>query len=507
MKKYILALDEGTTSTRAILFDRRGNIVSKSQKEFAQRYPAPGWVEHDASEIYASQYAVMTEAVISAGIDPEEIGAIGITNQRETTVVWNKSTGRPVYNAIVWQCRRTLDFCEKLKNEGYEARIREKTGLPIDAYFSASKIRWILDHVSGAREAAERGELLFGTMDTWLVWNLTKGRVHATDLTNASRTMLYNIHTGEWDDELLQLFDIPRAMLPEVRMSADDYGTVNLLGADIPIGGVAGDQQAALFGQACFDEGDAKNTYGTGCFLLMNTGNKPCPNEEGLIVTLAATEKGRPREYALEGSVFVGGAVIQWVRDEMELIRHSEDSAYFAQKTTDNGGVYVVPAFVGLGAPYWNMRAKGIVTGLTRGSGKNHIIRAALESVAYQTNDILSAMKKAVGTPMRTLKADGGASKNPFLMKFQADISDIRVQRFTDAEATALGAAFLAGLSTGMWKDRGELSLLGRESDTIEPSMPEETRKKNLAGWKKAVRTAIYLSEIEAENSEEFSES
>ena len=499
MKKYILALDEGTTSTRAILFDRRGNIVSQSQKEFAQRYPAPGWVEHDASEIYASQYAVMTEAVISAGIDPNEIGAIGMTNQRETTVVWNKSTGRPVYNAIVWQCRRTLDFCEKLKAEGFEARIREKTGLPIDAYFSASKIRWILDHVGGAREAAERGELLFGTMDTWLVWNLTKGSVHATDLTNASRTMLYNIHTGEWDDELLSIFDIPRAMLPEVRMSADDYGSVNLLGADIPIGGVAGDQQAALFGQACFDEGDAKNTYGTGCFLLMNTGNKPCPNEEGLIVTLAATEKGRPREYALEGSVFVGGAVVQWVRDEMELIRHSEDSAYFAQKTADNGGVYVVPAFVGLGAPYWNMRAKGIITGLTRGSGKNHIIRAALESVAYQTNDILNAMQNAVGTPMRMLKADGGASKNPFLMKFQADISDIRVQRFRDAEATALGAAFLAGLSTGMWKDRGELALLARESDIIEPSMPEETRKKNLTGGKKAVRTAIYLSEIEAE--------
>ena len=499
MKKYILALDEGTTSTRAILFDRRGNIVSQSQKEFAQRYPAPGWVEHDASEIYASQYAVMTEAVISAGIDPNEIGAIGMTNQRETTVVWNKATGRPVYNAIVWQCRRTLDFCEKLKNEGFEARIREKTGLPIDAYFSASKIRWILDHVSGAREAAERGELLFGTMDTWLVWNLTKGSVHATDLTNASRTMLYNIHTGEWDDELLSIFDSPRARLPEVRMSADDYGSVNLLGADIPIGGVAGDQQAALFGQACFDEGDAKNTYGTGCFLLMNTGNKPCPNEEGLIVTLAATERGRPREYALEGSVFVGGAVVQWVRDEMELIRHSEDSAYFAQKTADNGGVYVVPAFVGLGAPYWNMRAKGIITGLTRGSGKNHIIRAALESVAYQTNDILNAMQNAVGTPMRMLKADGGASKNPFLMKFQADISDIRVQRFRDAEATALGAAFLAGLSTGMWKDRGELALLARESDIIEPSMPEETRKKNLTGWKKAVRTAIYLSEIEAE--------
>ena len=500
MKRYILALDEGTTSTRAILFDRRGNIVSQSQKEFTQRYPAPGWVEHDASEIYASQYAVMTEAVISAGISPEEIGAIGITNQRETTVVWNKHTGRPVCNAIVWQCRRTLDFCEKLKAEGLEAWIREKTGLPIDAYFSASKIRWILENVAGAREAAERGELLFGTMDTWLVWNLTKGKVHATDLTNASRTMLYNIRTGEWDEELLQLFGIPRAMLPEVRMSADDYGNVNLLGADIPICGVAGDQQAALFGQACFETGDAKNTYGTGCFLLMNTGNKPCPNEEGLIVTPAATEKGRPREYALEGSVFVGGAVIQWVRDEMELIRHSEDSAYFAQKTADNGGVYVVPAFVGLGAPYWNMRAKGIVTGLTRGSGKNHIIRASLESVAYQTNDILNAMEKAAGISMRTLKADGGASKNPFLMQFQADISDIRVQRFKDAEATALGAAFLAGLFTGFWRDRAELASLGRASDILEPAMAEAQRAKNLRGWKKAVRTAIWLSELEAED-------
>lgn len=497
MKKYILALDEGTTSTRAILFDRRGNIVSKSQKEFTQRYPAAGWVEHDASEIYASQYAVMTEAVISAGISPGEIGALGITNQRETVVVWNKSTGRPVSGAIVWQCRRTLAFCEGLKADGYEAMIREKTGLPIDAYFSASKIRWILDHVQGAREAAERGELLFGTMDTWLIWNLTKGRVHATDLTNASRTMLFNIHTREWDGDLLELFGIPRTMLPEVKMSADDYGTVNLLGEDIPICGVAGDQQAALFGQACFEPGDAKNTYGTGCFLLMNTGTEPKPNDQGLIVTLAATEKGRKPEYALEGSVFVGGAVIQWVRDEMELIRHSEDSAYFAQKTPDNGGVYIVPAFVGLGAPHWNMRAKGMITGLTRGSGKNHVIRAALESVAYQTNDILNAMKNAVGTPLRTLKADGGASGNPFLMQFQADISDIRVQKFKDAEATALGAAFLAGLFTGFWRDRAELAALQRACDVLAPAMTEEKRAENLKGWQKAVRTAIYLSELD----------
>ena len=499
MKNYILALDEGTTSTRAILFDRRGNIVSSSQKEFSQRYPKAGWVEHDAGEIYASQYAVMAEAVVSAGIDPEEIAAIGITNQRETTVVWDKNTGRPIHNAIVWQCRRTLDFCERLKSEGYEELIREKTGLPIDAYFSGSKIRWLLDHVEGARAAAERGDLLFGTMDSWLIWNLTKGKVHATDLTNASRTMLFNIHKRKWDDELLRLFGIPPSMLPEVRMSADDYGSVNLMGADIPICGVAGDQQAALFGQACFREGDAKNTYGTGCFLLMNTGTRPCPNDQGLIVTLAATEKGRTPEYALEGSVFVGGAVIQWVRDELELIRHSEDSAYFAQKTTDNGGVYIVPAFVGLGAPYWNMRAKGIVTGLTRGSGKNHMIRAALESVAYQTNDILESMKQAVGTPLGVLKADGGASKNPFLMKFQSDISDIRVQRFKNAEATALGAAFLAGLFSGFWKDREELSSLERESDMIVPEMTEETRSRNLKGWKRAVKTAIYLSELDAQ--------
>ena len=499
MKNYILALDEGTTSTRAILFDRRGNIVSSSQKEFSQRYPKAGWVEHDAGEIYASQYAVMAEAVVSAGIDPEEITAIGITNQRETTVVWDKNTGRPIHNAIVWQCRRTLDFCERLKSEGYEELIREKTGLPIDAYFSGSKIRWLLDHVEGARTAAERGDLLFGTMDSWLIWNLTKGKVHATDLTNASRTMLFNIHKREWDDELLRLFGIPPSMLPEVRMSADDYGSVNLMGADIPICGVAGDQQAALFGQACFREGDAKNTYGTGCFLLMNTGTRPCPNDQGLIVTLAATEKGRAPEYALEGSVFVGGAVIQWVRDELELIRHSEDSAYFAQKTTDNGGVYIVPAFVGLGAPYWNMRAKGIVTGLTRGSGKNHMIRAALESVAYQTNDILESMKQAVGTPLGVLKADGGASKNPFLMKFQSDISDIRVQRFKNAEATALGAAFLAGLFSGFWKDREALSSLERESDMIVPEMTEETRSRNLKGWKRAVKTAIYLSELDAQ--------
>ena len=497
MKNYILSLDEGTTGTRAIIFNRKGKTVAKAHKEFTQRCPAPGWVEHDAREIYASQYAIMTEAVISSGISVNEIAAIGITNQRETTVVWNKYTGQPVYNAIVWQCRRTLDFCEKLKSDGYEQCIREKTGLPIDAYFSASKIRWILDHAEGAREAAERGELLFGTMDTWLIWNLTGGKVHATDLTNASRTMLFNIHTKEWDEELLSLFGIPRSMLPEVKMSADDYGTVSLLGEEIPICGVAGDQQAALFGQACFREGDAKNTYGTGCFLLMNTGKTPKQNESGLIVTLAAAEKGAEPEYALEGSVFIGGAVIQWIRDELGLIRESSDSAYFAGKIPDNGGVYIVPAFAGLGAPHWNMRARGTITGLTRGSGRNHIIRAALESIAYQTNDILIAMQKAVGSPMRVLKADGGASKNPFLMQFQADLSGMPVERFEETEATALGAAFLAGLFTGFWKNRDEISSLFSDSCSFIPSMTDETRKKNLEGWQKAVKAAICLSELD----------
>ena len=497
MKNYILSLDEGTTGTRAIIFDRKGKTVAKAHKEFTQRYPAAGWVEHDAREIYASQYAIMMEAVISSGISPSEIAAIGITNQRETTVVWNKLTGNPVYNAIVWQCRRTLDFCEKLKADGYEDFIREKTGLPIDAYFSASKIRWILDNVEGSREAAERGELLFGTMDTWLIWKLTAGKVHATDLTNASRTMLFNIHTKEWDEELLSLFRIPRNMLPEVKMSADDYGTVSLLGEEIPICGVAGDQQAALFGQACFREGDAKNTYGTGCFLLMNTGTSPKKNDSGLIVTLAAAEKGKEPEYALEGSVFIGGAVVQWIRDELGLIRESSDSAYFAGKVPDNGGVYIVPAFAGLGAPYWNMRARGMITGLTRGSGRNHIIRAALEAIAYQTNDILSAMQKAIGSPLGVLKVDGGASKNPFLMQFQADISNIPVERFEETEATALGAAFLAGLYTGFWKNREELSSLFSDSCVFAPSMPEEARRKNLEGWKKAVQAVICLSELE----------
>lgn len=491
MKQYILALDEGTTSTRSILFDKNGKIISKAQKEFTQIYPVAGYVEHDALEIYASQYATMTEAVISAGIDPEEIAAVGITNQRETTIVWSKKTGRPIYNAIVWQCRRTASFCEELRDGGHAETIRRISGLPIDAYFSGTKIRWILDNVEGAREMAEKGELLFGTIDTWLIWKLTGGKVHATDITNASRTMLFNIHTLDWDDTLLSLLNIPRSMLPEVKKSGGDFGTLTLLGAKIPIRGVAGDQQAALFGQACFEVGDAKNTYGTGCFLLMNTGETPCEDRGGLITTIAATEKGHAVQYALEGSVFVGGAVIGWLRDELGFLRDSADSEYFARKLPDNGGVYVVPAFAGLGAPYWDMYARGTIVGLTRGSGRNHIIRAALESIAYQTEDILSAMQNATKVPMKTLKVDGGASKNNFLMQFQADISRVTVLRSDETEATALGAAYLAGLSVGLWKDRAELKALHDTDESFSPAMDERERIKNLDGWHRAAARAM----------------
>lgn len=490
MKRYILALDEGTTSSRSILFDRNGKIVAKAQKEFAQFYPSPGWVEEDAVEIYAAQYATMTEAVVASGIPPEEIAAVGITNQRETTVVWNKNTGKPICPAIVWQCRRTAAFCEELMRAGQADIIKAITGLPVDAYFSGTKVKWILDHIEGAREAAQRGELLFGTIDTWLIWKLTGGRVHATDLTNASRTMLFNLHTLEWDETLLSMLEIPRSMLPEVRASGDSFGTMTLLGAEIPIRGVAGDQQAALFGQTCFHAGDAKNTYGTGCFLLMNTGRSPCKDGGRLITTLAASESRQTAEYALEGSVFVGGAVIGWLRDELGFIRDSADSEYFAGKLSDNGGVYVVPAFTGLGAPYWDMYARGVIVGLTRGSGRNHIIRAALESIAYQTNDILTAMREAAGAPIRALKVDGGASKNRFLMQFQADISDIDVLKTDETEATARGAAFLAGLSCGFWKDRAELSALSQTAETFAPNMPAEKRICYLDGWRRAVAKA-----------------
>ena len=486
MKKYLVALDEGTTSARSIIFDSSANIISMAQKEFTQIYPQAGWVEHDPLEIYASQYATLTEAVAKSGIDPSEIAGIGITNQRETTVVWDKNTGKPICNAIVWQCRRTSDICQKLKEDGYADMIREKTGLLIDAYFSATKIMWILDNIDGARARAERGELLFGTVDTWLVWKLTGGEVFATDRTNASRTMLYNINTGEWDDELLELFSVPGCMLPQIRESSDIYGYIDLFGSRIPIGGVAGDQQSALFGQGCYSLGDAKITYGTGCFLLSHTGNEIKHSKSGLITTVAATERNKPTEYALEGSVFVGGAVIQWIRDELRLISESKDSEYFASKVPDTGGVYIVPAFSGLGAPHWSMDARGTICGLTRGTGREHIIRAALESIAYQSEDVLSAMRRDVGE-LGLVKVDGGASANDLLMQFQSDISNTSLVRPVCTEATALGAALLCGLSVGIYSGREQIrELLGAEC-TFTPHMSGSEREKKLKGWEKAV--------------------
>lgn len=504
MARYILTLDEGTTSARAILFDSSLQVKSVAQHEFPQIYPKAGWVEQDPLEIYASQYAALTECVAKSGISPSEIAAVGITNQRETIVVWEKSTGKPIYNAIVWQCRRSADICDNLKAEGHEEYIKKTTGLKIDPYFSASKLKWILDNVDGAREKAEKGELLFGTVDTWLVWKLTEGRVFVTDVTNASRTMLCNIHTGEWDDGMLKILNIPRSMLPEIKSSSEVYGHFNAFGVSLPISGIAGDQQAALFGQCCFSEGDAKNTYGTGCFLLAHTGNRAVSSSHGLLTTVAATEKGKPLEYALEGSVFVGGAVIQWLRDEMKLLYDAKDSEYFADKTTDNGGVYLVPAFVGLGAPYWDMRAKGTIFGLTRGTGKNHIIRAALEAIAYQTEDVISAMNadvseggEALGSRslIKSLKVDGGAAKNSLLMQMQSDFSDITVVRPSNVEATAAGAAMLAGLATGLWKDRNELLTLQGESKSFCPEMAKSKRDELLSGWHRAVKACRVFTE------------
>lgn len=491
MKKYILALDEGTTSTRSILFDKELNTVSMAQHEFTQIYPKAGWVEHDALEIYASQYATMTECIAKSGIQPSEIAAIGITNQRETTVVWDKKTGKPICNAIVWQCRRTADICEKLISDGYGEIISKKTGLKPDAYFSATKIMWILDNIEGARERAENGELLFGTIDSWLVFKLTDGRIHITDKTNASRTMLYNLESGDWDDELLKIFNIPRCMLPEIKSSGEIYGSVNMMGAEINIGGIAGDQQAALFGQGCFNLGEGKNTYGTGCFFLVNTGETPVFSKSGLITTAAATLKGENAQFALEGSVFVGGAVIQWLRDELRFIVEARDSEYFAKKVDSSGGVYVVPAFSGLGAPYWDMRARGSILGLTRGSGRNHIIRAALESIAYQTNDVLKAMQKDLGEKISFLKVDGGASANDFLMQFQADISDVEVLRPNSVESTALGAAFLAGLSSDFFKSRDELASKIKNSKTFAPSFSSQKREELIEGWDRAVKAVM----------------
>ena len=492
MKKYILALDEGTTSTRSILFDSECSVVEMAQREFPQIYPRPGRVEHDPMEIYANQYASLTECIAKSGVSPDEIAGIGITNQRETTIVWEKSSGKPVYNAIVWQCRRTSDICEQLEKQGVSEMIAQKTGLKLDAYFSATKIKWILDNVEGAREKAKRGELLFGTVDTWLLWKLTNGKVHVTDRTNASRTMLYNINTLSWDEELCALFDVPIGMLPEVRGSGEVYGEMKLMGASVPICGIAGDQQAALYGQGCISAGDLKITYGTGCFLLANTGCEPVFSRHGLVTTIAATVKDTPVQYALEGSVFVGGAVIQWLRDELRLIKDSADSEYFARKVNDSGGVYIVPAFAGLGAPYWNMRARGTITGLTRGAGAEHIIRAALESIAYQSNDVISAMKSDFGGDISELKVDGGASANDLLMQFQADISNLNVVRPAQKEATAAGAALLAGQAIGFYPTETK----GISQNTIfTPDMPESERQRLLSGWQKAVKACVTSEE------------
>ena len=490
MSTYILALDQGTTSSRAILFDDKQNIVAMAQKEFTQLYPRSGWVEHNPMEIYSSQYSVMMEAVTESGIDVRDIAAIGITNQRETTVVWDKTTGRPVCNAIVWQCRRTADICDELRKRGLEDHIKQTTGLVLDAYFSATKIKWILDNVEGARERAERGELLFGTVDTWLLWKLTNGRVHATDYTNASRTMLYNIHTLEWDERLLQELGIPRSMLPEVCDSSHVFGHCNIQGVDVPIGGIAGDQQAALFGQGCFQKGDAKNTYGTGCFLLMNTGKEAYESKHGLVTTIAVGLNGSV-QYALEGSVFVGGAVIQWLRDQMRFIAEARDAEYYAQKVDSTGGVYLVPAFTGLGAPYWDMYARGTIVGITRGTKPEHIIRAAQESIAYQSADLVMAMEMDTSTKMTELRVDGGASRDGFLMQFQADILGKPVLRPMIRETTALGAAYLAGLATGVWKSQDEIRHLWHCDSTFAPTMEESQRLALLHGWNKAVGRSL----------------
>lgn len=486
MGKYVLALDQGTTSSRAILFDRDQNILGVSQKEFTQHYPQEGWVEQDPMEIWSSQYAVMMEVVAQSGVDSSEIASIGITNQRETTILWDRETGRPIYNAIVWQCRRTADIVDGLIADGLEEHIRKTTGLIPDAYFSATKIKWILTHVPGAMERAKAGKILFGTVDSWLVWKLTGGAVHVTDYTNASRTMLYDIHRLQWDETLLKALDIPREILPEVRPSSEIYGYTEIQGAQIPIAGIAGDQQAALFGQTCFDPGDAKNTYGTGCFLLMNTGDKPCESKNGLLTTIAIGINGGV-QYALEGSVFVGGAVIQWLRDEMRFFTDSRDAEYYARKVPDNGGVYLVPAFTGLGAPWWDMYARGSILGITRGTRREHIIRAAQESIAYQVADLVSAMENDTGISLTQLKADGGASRDMFLMQFQADIMNRSVRRPAIRETTALGAAYLAGLAVGVWKNQDEIRNLWACDMIYKPDMEETQRKKLLSGWHKAV--------------------
>lgn len=489
MAKYIMALDAGTTSNRCILFNKKGEICSMAQREFTQYFPKPGWVEHDADEIWASQLGVAVEAMNKIGASAGDIAGIGITNQRETVVVWNRITGEPICRAIVWQCRRTSDYCDSLKEKGLTEKFRKKTGLVIDAYFSGTKVKWILDNVPGARERARRGELLFGTVETWLIWKMTKGRIHVTDYSNASRTMLFNINTLQWDDEILTELDIPRCMLPEVRPSSCIYGETDpsFLGGPIPIAGAAGDQQAALFGQTCFTPGEAKNTYGTGCFLLMNTGDTPVFSKNGLITTIAWGLDGEIT-YALEGSIFVAGAAIQWLRDEMRLIDSAADSAYMAQKVPDTNGCYVVPAFTGLGAPHWDQYARGTIVGITRGVNKYHIIRATLESLAYQVNDVLSAMNADSGIALAALKADGGASANDFLMQFQADIINAPVKRPACVETTAAGAAYLAGLAVGYWTDKKDIIKNQVIERTFAPSSAEDDRAKRIKGWNKAVK-------------------
>ena len=490
MARYILALDQGTTSSRAILFDQNQAAVAVAQREFAQLFPQQGWVEHDPMEIWSSQYSVMMEVIAKSGVDPKDIAAIGITNQRETTILWDRHTGRPIYNAIVWQCRRTAPLVDQLLAQGLEQHIRTTTGLVPDAYFSATKIKWILDQVPGSRQAAQRGDVLFGTVDSWLLWKLTGGAIHATDRTNASRTMLFNIETLDWDDTLLNALDIPRAMLPQVLESSRVFGTTNISGVDIPVAGIAGDQQAALFGQCCFEAGQAKNTYGTGCFLLMNTGSQLCRSQNGLVTTIAASV-GSQVQYALEGSVFVGGAVIQWLRDELRFITESRDAEYYAQKVPDSGGVYIVPAFTGLGAPYWDMYARGCMVGITRGTRREHIIRAAQESIAYQSADVLAAMEKDTGMHLRELKVDGGASRDGFLMQFQADVLDCTVRRPVIRETTALGAAYLAGLAVGIWQDTRQISATWNCDVAFEPSMAPAKRSQLLQGWHRAVGRSL----------------
>ena len=496
MGKYIMALDAGTTSNRAILFDKNGKIVSVAQREFTQIYPKPGWVEHDANEIWSSMLGVAVETMARAGTSAENIAGIGITNQRETTIVWDKETGEPIYNAIVWQCRRTAEYCDSLKKKCLEEMIRSKTGLVIDAYFSATKLRWILENVPGARERAEKGELLFGTVDTWLIWKLTKGRVHVTDYSNASRTMMFNIVDLKWDEDILRELDIPMSMLPEVKDSSEVYGLASkhLLGREVPIAGIAGDQQAALFGQQCWEKGNAKNTYGTGCFLLMNTGDKPVFSNNGLVTTIAWGLRGKV-QYALEGSVFIAGASIQWLRDEMKLIDSAEDSEYMAQKVPDTNGCYVVPAFTGLGAPYWNQYARGAIVGITRGVNKYHIIRATLESIAYETQDVLTAMEKDTGLKLSELRVDGGASANNFLLQTEADLINATVIRPGCLESTAMGAAFLAGLAVGYWESRDELRTVLSIDRVFNPVISEEEREKKLSGWKKAVERSFDWAE------------